>query len=139
MWQPVVQHTHAPDVRMCKHIVSNQIRSSCHLWVEIDVGCVPEGLQLLLKSLVDPRMAVTNGHSDDPPKHVQVPPPLVVPQPLHAALVDEQGRSVVSRHRRVQIFFSDLLRPFHGGAFILGPIQGPCFLTPRSSGTERTT
>ena len=104
--------------------------------MQIDVGCVPEGLYLLLKSLVDSWMAVTDGHSDDPSEHVEVPSPLVVPQPLHATLMDEQGGPVVGGHGWIQVLLANLLRPFHRRPFIFDRIQWLRFLAPVSSGTE---
>ena len=74
--------------------------------MQIDVGCVPEGLQLLLKSLVDLWMAVANGHRDDSSKHIEVPSPFVVPKPLHAALVDEQRRLVVGGHGWIEVLLN---------------------------------
>ena len=52
-------------------------------------------------------MAVADGHSDDPSKHIEVPPSLVVPQPLHAALVDEQGGPVVGGLKSQLWWFED--------------------------------
>ena len=108
--------------------------------MQINVGRVPEGLYLLLKSLVDPWMAVADGHGDDPSKHIEVPSPLVVPKPLHAALVDQQGRPIVGGHGWIQVLLADLLRPFHRRPLILDrPIQGLRFLAPGGGGAERTT
>ena len=107
--------------------------------MQINVGRVPEGLYLLLKSLVDSWMAVPNGHSDDPSKHIEVPSPLVVPQPLHAALVDEQGGPVVGGHGWVQVLLPNLFRLFHRWPFILDIVQWLRFLAPDSSGTEGST
>ena len=107
--------------------------------MQIDVGCVPEGFQLLLKSLVHLGMAVADGDGDDATEHVEVPPALVVPQPLHTALVDQQGRPVVGRHGRVQVLLPDLLRLLHRRPLILGGIQKLGFLAPTSRGADRTT
>ena len=104
--------------------------------MQIDVGCVPEGLYLLLKSLVDSWMAVTDGHSDDPSEHVEVPSPLVVPQPLHATLMDEQGGPVVGGHGWIQVLLANLLCLFHRRPFIIDCVQCLRFLVPVSRGTE---
>ena len=84
-------------------------------------------------------VAVADGDGDDATEHVEVPPALVVPQPLHAALVDQQGRPVVGRHGRVQVLLPDLLRLLHRRPLILGGIQKLGFLAPTSRGADRTT
>ena len=47
---------------------------------------MPEGVDLLLESLVDLRVAVAHADGDDATEHVQVAVAIVVPKPLHAAL-----------------------------------------------------
>ena len=84
-------------------------------------------------------VAVADGDGDDATEHVEVPPALVVPQPLHAALVDQQGRPVVGRHGRVQVLLPDLLRLLHRRPLILGGVQELGFLAPTSRGADRTT
>ena len=61
------------------------------LGVEVDVGGVPERVELLLQRGVDPGVAVTHGHRHDPGEHVEVLPPLLIVQVLHLARVDQQG------------------------------------------------
>ena len=59
--------------------------------MEVDVGGVPERVELLLQRGVDPGVAVTHGHRHDPGEHVEVLPPLLIVQVLHLARVDQQG------------------------------------------------
>ena len=54
--------------------------------LQVNAGGVPEGIDLLLQGLVDLWVAVADADGDDPGEHVQVPVPIVVPQPLHVTL-----------------------------------------------------
>ena len=72
-------------------IVSVTMLYGTVLGVEVDVGGVPERVDLLLQRGVDPGVAVTHGHRHDPGEHVEVLPPLLIVQVLHLAGVDQQG------------------------------------------------
>ena len=86
--------------------------------VEVDVGGVPESLDLLLQSLVDPGVTVTNRHSDNTSKHVQILPALLIIQILPLTRVNQQRHSVVGQHSRTQIVLSDLSNSFIRWSFI---------------------
>ena len=72
-------------------IVSVTMLHGTVLGVEVDVGGVPERVDLLLQRGVDPGVAVPHGHRHDPGEHVEVLPPLLIVQVLHLAGVDQQG------------------------------------------------
>ena len=117
---------------VCQRVLTCCSRASFTLGGSVDVVVVVVVVAHL-------GVAVADGDGDDAAEHVEVPPALVVPQPLHAALVDQQGRPVVGRHGRVQVLLPDLLRLLHRRPLILGGVQELGFLAPTSRGADRAT
>ncbi len=58
-------------------------------------------------------MAVSDGDGDDAAEEVEVAAALVVVEPLHVALVDQQRLPVVREHGRIQIVGAHLAHPLH--------------------------
>ena len=91
-----------------------------NLWMQVNVGCVPEGFNLFLKSLIDFWMTVAHRHSDNPSKHIQVFIALLIIQVLHLARVDQEGLPVVGEHCRAKVFLPDGSNCFIAWALITG-------------------
>ena len=73
---------------------NGQFYSQGHLRIAENTSVCTE-LQIFLKS--DLRVAVTHADRDDAGKHVQVTGSLVIVQPLHVALMNQQWLLVVSQ------------------------------------------
>ena len=91
-----------------------------NLWVKVNVGCVPEGLNLFLKRLIDFGMAVPHRHSDNASKHVQVLIALLIIQVLHLAGVDQKRLPVVGKHGWAEVLLPDISNCFIAWALIAG-------------------
>lgn len=83
------------DLEIPWHFISEPLRVLVDLRVHVDVGGVPEGVHLRCGRRSHFRVAVSHTNCDDAAEEVEVASPRLVKQPLHVALVDEQGLLVV--------------------------------------------
>lgn len=61
---------------------------------------------------------MSNGHSNDSTKHVQVAPALMIVKPLHVASVDHKWLFEVGQQIRCQVVASGLENLLVGGALV---------------------